>query len=179
MNALASQITSLTIVCSTVYSGADQRKHQSSASLAFGRWIHQWPVKSPHRWPVTRKMLPFDDISWDNSWLLHVTLWHGNAVRITGPLWGWSTCNRWSSTRICSSLYVSLNKLNKLSSCRWFEASRCSCDGTHEQDTRSYAFRPLVTLNTSHDRGVMRVPADANSWWPSDVISTGELDHYY
>ena len=32
---MASQITSLTIVYSTVYSGADQRKHQSSASLAF------------------------------------------------------------------------------------------------------------------------------------------------
>ena len=35
MNAMASQITSLTIVYSAVYSGADQRKHQSSASLAF------------------------------------------------------------------------------------------------------------------------------------------------
>ena len=35
MSAIASQITSLTIVYSTVYPGADQRKHQSSASLAF------------------------------------------------------------------------------------------------------------------------------------------------
>ena len=35
MGAMASQITSLTIVYSTVYSGADQSKHQSSASLAF------------------------------------------------------------------------------------------------------------------------------------------------
>ena len=35
MGAMASQITSLAIVYSTVYSGADQRKHQSSASLAF------------------------------------------------------------------------------------------------------------------------------------------------
>ena len=45
MNTMASQITSLTIVYSTVYSGAYQRKHQSSASLAFLRGIHQWPVK--------------------------------------------------------------------------------------------------------------------------------------
>ena len=36
MGAMASQITSLTIVYATVYLGADQRKHQSSASLAFG-----------------------------------------------------------------------------------------------------------------------------------------------
>ena len=38
---IASQITSLTIVYSAVYSGADQRKHQSSASLAFVRGIHR------------------------------------------------------------------------------------------------------------------------------------------
>ena len=62
MSFMASQITSLTIVYSTVYSGADQRKHQSSASLAFVRGIHRGPVNSPHKWPVTRKMFPFDDV---------------------------------------------------------------------------------------------------------------------
>ena len=62
MGAIASQITSLTIVYSTVYSDADQRKHQSSASLAFVRGIHRGPVNSPHKWPVTRKMFPFDDV---------------------------------------------------------------------------------------------------------------------
>ena len=61
MSAMASQITSLTIVHSTVYSGADQRKHQSSASLAFVRGNHRGPVNSPHKGPVTRKMFPFDD----------------------------------------------------------------------------------------------------------------------
>ena len=44
------------------YSDADQWKHQSSASLAFVRGIHRWPVNSPHKWPVTRKMFPFDDV---------------------------------------------------------------------------------------------------------------------
>ena len=62
MGAIASQITSLAIVYLTVYSGADQRKHQSSASLAFVRGIHRWPVNSPHKWPVTRKMFLFDDV---------------------------------------------------------------------------------------------------------------------
>ena len=62
MSAIASQITSLTIVYSIVYSDADQRKHQSSASLAFVRGIHRGPVNSPHKWPVTRKMFPFDDV---------------------------------------------------------------------------------------------------------------------
>ena len=59
---MASQITSLTSVYSTVYSDADQRKHQSSASLAFVRGIHRGPVNSPHKWPVTLKIFPFDDV---------------------------------------------------------------------------------------------------------------------
>ena len=62
MAAIASQITSLTIVYSTVYSDADKKNHQSSASLAFVRGIHRRPVNSPHKWPVTRKMFPFDDV---------------------------------------------------------------------------------------------------------------------
>ena len=62
MGAIASQITSLTIVYSTVYSDADQRKHQSFASLAFVRGIHRGPVNFPHKWPVTREMFPFDDV---------------------------------------------------------------------------------------------------------------------
>ena len=62
MGVIASQITSLAIVYSAVYSDADQRKHQSSASLAFVRGIHQGPVNSPHKWPVAQKMFPFDGV---------------------------------------------------------------------------------------------------------------------
>ena len=61
MSAVASQITSLTIVYSTFHSCADQRK-QSSASLAFVQGIHRWPINSPHKCSVTRKMFPFDDV---------------------------------------------------------------------------------------------------------------------
>ena len=62
MGAIASQITSLAIVYSAFYSGADQRKHQSAASLAYVRGIHRGPVNSPHKGPVTRKICPFDDV---------------------------------------------------------------------------------------------------------------------
>ena len=62
MTMLASQITSLTVVYSIVYSGVNQRKHQSSGSLAFVREIHRGSVNFPHKWPVTRKMFPFDDV---------------------------------------------------------------------------------------------------------------------
>ena len=56
MSAMASQITEVSIVYSTVCSSADQRKHQSSSSLAFVRGSHWCPVNSPHKGPVTRKM---------------------------------------------------------------------------------------------------------------------------
>ena len=62
MSAMTSQITDASILCSAVCSGADQRIHQSSASLAFVRGIHRWPVDSPHKGPVTRKIFPFDDV---------------------------------------------------------------------------------------------------------------------
>ena len=54
MRAMASQITGVSIVCSTPCAGANQMKHQSTSSLAFVRGIH--------RWPETRKMFPFDDV---------------------------------------------------------------------------------------------------------------------
>ena len=62
MGTMASQITGDPIVCLTVSSAADQRKHQRSASLAFVRGRHRWLVNSPQKGPVTRKMFQFDDI---------------------------------------------------------------------------------------------------------------------
>ena len=62
MSGMASQITGNSIVYSTVCSGVDQGKHQNSASLTFVRGTHRWPVNSPHKGPVMRKMFPFDDV---------------------------------------------------------------------------------------------------------------------
>ena len=62
MSTMSSQITGVSIVYSIVSSGAEQRKHQNSAPLTFVRGIHRWPVNSLHKGPVTRKMLPFDDV---------------------------------------------------------------------------------------------------------------------
>ena len=112
----ASQITSLAIVCSTVYSAAYQRKHQSSASLAFVRRIHRCPVNSPHKWPVTRKMFQFDDFIMKNhsdgykisKHELHTAIFHlkfyvhaygslmpyiqfysGVKILLKSPIWFW------------------------------------------------------------------------------------------
>ena len=58
----ASQITSLAIVYWSVYSGTDQIKPQSSSPLAIVRGINRWPVNTPHKWPITRKVFPFGDV---------------------------------------------------------------------------------------------------------------------
>ena len=78
MSANVSQITSISTVWSAVCSGAYQRRHQSSAWLNFMRGIHRSPVDSPYNGPVTRKMLPFDDVIrvleqahyWLRQWLV-------------------------------------------------------------------------------------------------------------
>ena len=62
MRAMASQITGILCICSTLDSGTDQRKHQSTTSLAFARGIHRWPVDSPHKGSVTQKTFPSDDV---------------------------------------------------------------------------------------------------------------------
>ena len=108
MSAMASQITSLTIVYSIVYPDAKyQRKHQSSASLAFVRGIHRGPVNSPHKGPVTRKMCPhsvespsmvdpqWDIWYWGSKWNLHTVCW--SAV---GCEWG-TTSVYFGITKVC------------------------------------------------------------------------------
>ena len=88
MGAIASLITSLAIVFSAVYLDTDQRKHQSSASLAFVRGIHRRPGNSPHKWPVTRKMFPFDDVIMQARTLLYLTTLASNEQLSSGR-----TCN--------------------------------------------------------------------------------------
>ena len=92
MGAMASQITSLTILYWTVYSGTDQRKHQSSESLAFVRGIHRWLVNSLHKWLVTRKMFPFDDVIMTHSnmhaysWSIHCINWNASIKLCFVPI---------------------------------------------------------------------------------------------
>ena len=75
VSAMVSQITGVTIVYLTVCSGADQRKHQSSMSVAFLRGIHRSPVNSQHKGPVTRKKFPFDDVIMDCVDFWQETTW--------------------------------------------------------------------------------------------------------
>ena len=82
MSAMASQITSITIVYWTVSSGANQRKHYSSPWQAFVWGIHRLPMNSPHKGPVTRKMFSFDD----------VIMSRGRGLLVTGPYNHHGTC---------------------------------------------------------------------------------------
>ena len=79
MSTRASQITSISIVYSTICSGADQREHQSSASLAFERGIHRWPVNSPHKGPVMWILFPFDDVIMIKLYIFLTSEWYIRA----------------------------------------------------------------------------------------------------
>ena len=107
MDAIASQITSLTIVYSAVYSDADQRKHQSSTSLAFVWRIHRGPVNSPHKWSVTRKMFPFDNVFMIWNILPH---WFAFVVPfitfLKGRIWSTFTVAQYKDLMFCSLLLL-------------------------------------------------------------------------
>ena len=94
MSMVASQITSFTIVYSSIYSGANQREYQNSASLAVVRGIHRWPVNSSHKGSVTRKMLPFDDVIMNYDFLKFL---QGMHVRYSGSV-AWF-CTPWDDKR--------------------------------------------------------------------------------
>ena len=62
MDTMTSQITRLTIVYLTVYSAQIKENIKAPRHWPFVPGIHRWQVNSPHKWPVTRKMFPFDDV---------------------------------------------------------------------------------------------------------------------
>ena len=111
MSSTSSQITSVSMVCSIVGSGADRRRHQSSASLAVVRGIHRWLVNSPHKWPVTWKMFLFDDVIMNNTQIIvtisFVDSITTNAIKYCNPNCIWysklcaiDVCISWTCTTI-------------------------------------------------------------------------------
>ena len=100
MTTMASQITSLTVVYSTVYSDADQRKHQSSASLAFVWGIHR------DRWiPRTKGQLRGKCIHLMTSSWIYLYYHH-------------SRCIFWTNVFILFFRYVSWSAANNAWVCR-------------------------------------------------------------
>ena len=125
MGTIAAQITRLTIVYSTVYLEADQRKHQSSASLAVVRGIHRGPVNSPHKWPVTQKKFPFDDVIMTGKSRGNISWW---SVENCTVFFYWQRqldviTLPWSSTDVRA--WMSNHTLFKAQQCR--EICQCSC----------------------------------------------------
>ena len=84
MNVMFSQIIRVSIVCSSVCSGANQRKHQSSVSLTFVNGIHRRTVDSPHKGPAMRWMSPFDDVIMSNTrYRQLLQIWHHHNSEIS------------------------------------------------------------------------------------------------
>ena len=133
MSAMAFRITSLLIVYSAVYSGADQGKHQSSTSLAFVRGIHRWPVNSLHKRPVTRKMFPFDDVIMCHMVLLgrrHLSEW---------PMRYWQTWHCFNSLTP-SDAYMFQQSMSLL--LRWYFVA-CLAPSHHQHQCRLIVNRTI------------------------------------
>ena len=160
MTTVVYRFTSLTTVYSIVYSDADQRKHQSSASLAFAWGIHRSPVNSPHKGPVTRKMLSFDDvimiaaISADDDcipWKNFAYYW----LFVRGiDRWPVDPHKKWPLMRSFDVFFdINLNKLwKKHSGCIWFETAWRSCDIVvmrWQSFSGGILMLPKITFNTT------------------------------
>ena len=92
------------------------KKTSSSASLAFVRRIHRWPVNSLHKGPVTRKMFPFDDVimcSGENSYTCTVKPVYNDHL-----MWYFSAF--WSSSRWPGATYMSSRWQKLLSRVNWY-----------------------------------------------------------
>ena len=74
MRTITSQITGVSIVCTTV------AKENIKAPCHWSLWW--WPVDSPHKGPVTRKMFPFDDVIMSTIWILGWMFFSENVCSI-------------------------------------------------------------------------------------------------
>ena len=150
MDTVASQITSLTIIYSTNYSDADQRKQRSSASLAFVREFHRWPVNSPPKWPVTRKINVYTstDFSIDHQRISE----EFHPINLYGYRVGWArdTLNGLGSLLTTYSLLKRSTFYAMIVLCHWntcVDSSCCACKlfgtirvwmGNHERGNLSH-----------------------------------------
>ena len=158
--------------------GCRSKKHQSSASLAFVRGIHRGPVNFPHKWPVTRKMFPFDDvIMYLEGWLTQVDTWtYGKCVGDTHQRSVWFLMQRckWS-TRIKSiSLRMSITFTGcKLTISWWrhqmetFSALLAICAGNSPVSGEFPAQRPVTrSFDVFFDlRPNKRLSKPSRGWW--------------
>ena len=127
MGTIAPQIISLTIIYSTVYSGADQRKIKAPRHWTLcGEFTgdHEFPVQGP----VTRKMCSFDDVIMLPNFDDAMTLWHGLPTALLAlcernlPVTIGFLSQRVGNAGMHVFSVASLNMiLNKQSSCQWFD----------------------------------------------------------
>ena len=139
MSAIASQITSLTIVYSTVYSDADQRKHQSSTSLAFVRGIHRGPVNSRTNGQKRGKCfhsMTSSRISEINSFVLGVRV--TTLPRVIDRFYQCGIisvfftyvqlgCSHWCGTQLASIIFIKISSCENLISQLTFSAAIVVC----------------------------------------------------
>ena len=136
---MASQITSFKIDYPTVYSDADQRKNQSSASLAFVRGIHRGPVNSPHKWSVTRKMFPFDDVIVS----MHLNVWDVDLIYDFYSFCGENTC--FTTDVFISSITIASVLVPPINTCGTIHArTTCTFINIWKTEVEQFVFHSCI-----------------------------------
>ena len=158
MSEMASQITGVSIVYSTVCSHADQRKHQSSASLAFVREIHRWPVNSPHKGPVTQIMFPFDDViclafndmyTASKTRINHLPVVHSHSKYY--PCWPGNHCNQCICRRGVRNMVAPITTF-----CLWsWLRSGCHSDGHIDRSVATWYAKCDISLPKQENLDLM------------------------
>ena len=178
MGTMASQMTRITIVYPTVFPGANQRKHQSSASQAFVRGIHRWPVNSLHKGLVTRKMFPFDNVimccPFDITGLINdiQSMWPSHY-----KIQGWHVVNYTLQNRKVVSF--SIKKTLKKEKCllnvcaEWIHVLGNRVLKVISPWCRVYAFVNWVSIGSGN--GLSSVRCQAITWTNADLLSVGPL----
>ena len=161
MTTMASQITSLTVVYSNVYSDADQRKHQSSALLTFVGGIHR------DRWiPRTKGQLRgqcFHSMtsSWEGPATCDVTIMH-NFITVTSQWAVWRLKS--PASRICAQPFVQANIKENIKAPRHW--SLAFVRGIHQWPMNSLHKRPVTRKMFKFDDVIMTLTyyGQTHSW---------------
>ena len=98
MTTIASQITSLTVVYSTVYSEGRSKKTLKLRVTGLCVGNSPGPVNSPHKGPVTRKMFPFDD----------VIMWYSRVWKDKLLVYCFHGSSKWATNTIAKSFRLIL-----------------------------------------------------------------------
>ena len=179
MRVIASQITSLTIVYSRVYSGADQRKHQSSTSLAFVRGIHRWPVNSTSEFPSQMASIMENVSIWWCSWVSYrmsigVFCWKNEKCYYKTALYLNSSVFGYEQLPQC---YFKVTSCQHLLKVNFFIHNWINC--YNKANLRDLVAATSLVISNRDSNNQFFSPCDLEIWWMTLENNMAPLLYYF